>query len=263
MTNRLRSLAAAQTIAVRGDVEANLRQHLQLIAAAAALRPQVLVFPELSLTGYELDLAAQLAFSETDERLAPLRKAAAAHGMIAIVGVPIRTGAGLCIGAFILGADGSLDHYEKRYLGAFSANDGPDGVVPPPEASVFCTGSRDPVLCFEANIGAVSICKDSLHSEHAQQAAQRNARSYFSSQFAIAPHLEFKIARLRQHAQRHGMAVAMANYSGITGGLRAGGASGIWSEQGEAILQLGATDCGVVCATESAPGRWRGATVQL
>jgi predicted amidohydrolase len=263
MTNRLRSLAAAQTSAVAGDVAANLRQHLQLIAAAAALRPQVLVFPELSLTGYELDLAAQLAFSERDERLAPLREAAAKHGMIAIVGAPIRNEVGLCIGAFILGADGSLDHYEKRHLGAFSADDGPDGVVPPPEDSVFRAGSRDPLLSFDGNIGALSICKDGLYSAHAQQAAERNACSYFSSQFAIPAHLEFKISRLQKHAQRNGMVVVLSNYSGTTGGLPAAGQSGIWSERGAAILQLSATDCGVVCATESAAGQWHGATVLL
>jgi predicted amidohydrolase len=67
-----RSLAAAQTIPIRGDVDANVERHLRLVHIAAAEQAQVLVFPELSLTGYELDLAADLAFSQRDPRLTPL-----------------------------------------------------------------------------------------------------------------------------------------------------------------------------------------------
>lgn len=69
------SLAAAQTAPIRGDVEANLRQHAHLVRAAAEQGAEILVFPELSLTGYELNLAAELAFAEDDARLAPLAAA--------------------------------------------------------------------------------------------------------------------------------------------------------------------------------------------
>ena len=46
-----RSLAAAQTVPVRGDVAANLDEHIRLARAAAEREVRVLVFPELSLTG--------------------------------------------------------------------------------------------------------------------------------------------------------------------------------------------------------------------
>src|SRR3546814_2014196 len=45
-------LAVAQITARPGDVEANLTKHLTMIAAARAGGAQVLLFPELSLTGY-------------------------------------------------------------------------------------------------------------------------------------------------------------------------------------------------------------------
>jgi predicted amidohydrolase len=71
-----RSIAAAQTVPIRGDVDANLESHVRLVRVAAEERARVLVFPELSLTGYELDLAAGLAFAENDPRplLAELEK---------------------------------------------------------------------------------------------------------------------------------------------------------------------------------------------
>lgn len=49
-------IAAAQSISRPGDIEANVREHLRFITAAHAARVQMLVFPELSLTGYELPL---------------------------------------------------------------------------------------------------------------------------------------------------------------------------------------------------------------
>ena len=112
----VRSLAAAQTIPQRGDVEANLAGHIPLIHAAAEGQARVLVFPELSLTGYELDLAAALAFSESDPRLTPLIDLAAAHNMTLVVGAPVRIASSLHIGAFILSPDRSVDLYTKHYL---------------------------------------------------------------------------------------------------------------------------------------------------
>jgi hypothetical protein len=60
-----KSIAVAQTCPVRGDVETNLAQHLRLTALAASEGAQVVVFPELSLTGYEIGLAERLAFLNT------------------------------------------------------------------------------------------------------------------------------------------------------------------------------------------------------
>src|SRR5262249_17340748 len=94
----LRALAAAQTIPRRGDVEANLERHLALVRLAAEQGARLVVFPELSLTGYELDLANELAFSERDARLTPLVDAASAYQVILIVGAPVRIDAGLYIG---------------------------------------------------------------------------------------------------------------------------------------------------------------------
>ncbi len=47
-----RSISVAQTSPVSGDVNANLNEHLRLTALAASEGAQVVVFPELSLTGY-------------------------------------------------------------------------------------------------------------------------------------------------------------------------------------------------------------------
>ena len=53
-------IAAAQVASVRGDIEANVATHAAAIQAASERHVSVLVFPELSLTGYELDLGCPL-----------------------------------------------------------------------------------------------------------------------------------------------------------------------------------------------------------
>jgi NAD+ synthase (glutamine-hydrolysing) len=60
------SLALAQINTVLGDAEANLQKHLTLVHEARTLGADLLVFPELSLTGYVLqDLATAVALTPT------------------------------------------------------------------------------------------------------------------------------------------------------------------------------------------------------
>lgn len=257
-----RTIAAAQTIPVRGDVDRNVEQHIRLVAAVAAERVHVIVFPELSLTGYELELASALAFEENDPRLAPLVRAAAESSSILIVGAPVRIGSGLHIGAFIIQPSGVIDVHTKQRLGAFSRDVNPGGVVPPPEDTVFSAGSRNPLVHFDGNVAAVGICAESLEQSHAKQAAERGANTYLTSHFGIPLDGGFRAAVLRGHAVRHSMAVVFANYGGATGGLLAGGNSAVWSETGMLLAELGETGAGAAIARQSEMG-WEAKTITL
>lgn len=255
-----RSIAVAQTCPVRGDVGANIDEHLRLLGIAADEGAQVVVFPELSLTGYELDLARDLAFDEADGRLKPLIDASVSRSITAIVGAPVRIGAQLCIGAFILRPDGTNDVYTKHHLGAFSASAARDGVVPAAEATVFEPGDRNPIVTFGGYSGAVAVCADVGQPAHAQRAAERGATAYFASMFVIPSEFDGDAAKLRGYAAEYGFVVALANFGCATGGLAAAGRSSIWSETGERLTQLDTGGAGVAIARETAEG-WRTRTV--
>ena len=259
---RTRSIAAAQTIPIRGNVDANLEQHVRLVHVAAEDLVQVLVFPELSLTGYELDLANDLAFSKSDPRLAPLIEAASSHSMILIVGAPVRIESRLHIGAFIVSPDGTVGLYTKQHLGAFSTSASCDGIVPLAEATVFHPGSQNPLVRFDGNTAAVAVCADTGRPSHSREASDRGARTYLASMFIIPSELERETANLRASAVQHSMTVALANYGGPSGGLASGGGSAIWSKKGELLVQLEATGAGVAVAIESHAG-WRAKTIML
>jgi len=252
-----RAIAAAQTIPRRGNVPANVEQHLRLARAAASERARVVVFPELSLTGYELDLAAELAFSQNDPRLAPLVETASSHSMTLVVGAPVRIEERLHIGAFVISPDRTVEVYTKHHLGTFSAAASADGVVPPAEATVFRPGDRNPLVRFDGNTAAVAVCADVGHASHAREAAERGARTYLASMFVIPSDYEKEVANLETRASRHSMAVVLANYGGPSGGLVSAGGSGIWSEKGERLASLDGDGAGVVVAIEN-PAGWRG-----
>ena len=67
------------------DVAANARAHVAAIRAPEAVGARVVVFPELSLTGYELDAAP---VDPGDERLQPIVAACADTGTVALAGRP-------------------------------------------------------------------------------------------------------------------------------------------------------------------------------
>jgi predicted amidohydrolase len=253
-------MAAAQTVPVACDVAANARQHLQLVEAAALEGVTLLVFPELSLTGYELAAAPALAFEAEDVRLRPLLAAAKEHGMTLVVGAPVRSESGLHIAAFVIEPAGTVQLYTKHHLGAFRPDDNPGGSVPPAEATFFTPGVANPIVTWCDQRLALSICADSTHPAHPQRAAELGAVLYASCQFAIPLHMAFKMARLKEAARRHALTVIFANYGGVSGGLSSGGGSCIRAPDGTAVVRLPAQGSGLAIAWQDEAG-WSGKSV--
>jgi predicted amidohydrolase len=92
------SIAVAQPRCAAHDVAANAVAHAEAVRAAGA---RVVVFPEMSLTGYELDA---VPVSPDDERLAPIVAACAETGTLALVGAPVP---GPLIGVLAVDGDGA------------------------------------------------------------------------------------------------------------------------------------------------------------
>lgn len=246
---RATHIAAAQTLSTRGAVDANLDHHCRLAELAAAHGAHVVVFPELSLTGYELDIASTLAFSAADERLEPLIEVAHAREIMLVVGAPIRLDSGLHIGAFVVQPDRSLRVYTKRHL--FGG-----------ENDVFVPGSLDPILEIRDDRASLAICADTSHPEHAETAAKRGASLYLASVFFDPESYPDSTRRLAGYAAQHGMAVLMANAAGSATDFASAGGSSVWSESGDLVARLDGTAAGLVLARRSRSG-WSGEAMPL
>jgi predicted amidohydrolase len=251
------TVAAAQTIPVPADVEANLDQHVRLARLAAKEGAHVLVFPELSLTGYELSLADDLAFTEDDPRLAPLPEMARSTSMVLVVGAPVRLDSGLHIGAFVLSPDGTTQVYTKHHLGAFPDGAAVDGIVPSPETTYFQPGDRNPFVMIAGRPAAVAVCADVGRKSHSRVAAKRGARAYLASMFVIPSEIAEEEARLGAIAGRRRMAVVFANFGGPSGGLASAGNSAIWSPAGEVVARCPGAGAAIAIARDEA-GTWSG-----
>lgn len=157
------TLAAAQYPAAAANIACNLERHLEFVAQAAEQQVQLLVFPELSLSGYELADATELALTLGDPRLQPLAAAAQSHQMTIIVGAPLRSGQALHIAALIFSPNGAVAAYTKQHLhGA--------------EQQRFLPGNGGTLLEIHRQRIALAICADTSQPCHASAAALAGRR---------------------------------------------------------------------------------------
>ncbi|MCK3827612.1 MULTISPECIES: carbon-nitrogen hydrolase family protein [unclassified Pseudomonas] len=221
------TLAAAQTLSIAGDVEANIARHRVFMQAAAEQGVQLLVFPELSLTGYEPTLAADLAIAPDAPVLAPLREMARELQLTAVVGMPIRLApqADVLIGALVLGADGSLAVYTKQHLH-------------PGEDVAFAAGQGGEALQWGNDRIALAVCADFSHASHPRHAAQAGANVYAAGVLISEGGYAKDSALLQGYAAEHRLLVLMANHGGPSGGWTCAGRSAIWAADGRLLAAV-------------------------
>lgn len=219
-------IAAAQSPSAPGDVARNVQTHLAFVRAAVHERVLVLVFPELSLTGYEPGLLAGHVMSAEHPAIAALRQSAQQHGITLVVGAPaapVVAGDLPAIGAWVLAPDGSVALYRKRHLH-------------PGEEPFASAGADDAqVLLLASEPTALAVCADITHPEHALAARHAGAAVYAASVLISGKAYEAESALLQGYARDHDMAVLAANYSGPSGGYISAGRSAIWAPGGHCV----------------------------
>ncbi|PYC29717.1 MULTISPECIES: carbon-nitrogen hydrolase family protein [Pseudomonas] len=239
------TLAAAQSVSIAGDLPANLARHQHLMGLAAQQGVQLLVFPELSLTGYEPQLVAELALPPDSPRLQPLRNLARELKLTTVVGMPIRLSVDgpVLIGALVLGADGSLAVYSKQHLH-------------PGEERVFVPGSGGAPLQLGNEVLALAVCADFCHASHVQAAVDAGAGIYAAGVLISEGGYAVDSALLQGYARDHGILVLMANHGGPSGGWSCAGRSAIWGAQGQLLGAVEGVGEALLIARRDG-GQWR------
>ena len=244
------TIAAAQISSVGGDVSRNLAAHMDAVVAAASHNISALVFPELSLTGYEPDLAASLAFSVDDARVASLRRLAVEHRIALTVGAPVRTAADKpAIGAFILTPDGDARTYLKMHLGKS-------------EVASFSPGEQPFTLDVDGHRLGISICADSSRESHAQTCRDLGAQIYAAGVFLTSEWYREDAPRLQKYAAKFGLLSVMANQAASGGTYESVGKSAIWAPGGDLLVQADGVERALVTATLGKTG-WQGKLIHL
>jgi len=217
------TIAVAQPRIVPYDVAENALTHAAAVRSADA---RVLVFPELSLTGYELDAPS---ITPDDPRLAPIVEACADTGSIALVGAPLQGEAGEAyIAMLAVDGNGATAAYRKMWLGTI-------------EAERFTPGSSPSVVEVDGWRLGLAICKDTGIPQHSTDTAALGIDVYAAAVLEFAADAARQDERARRVATDHNAWVAVASFAGSTGGgyTDAAGGSAIWRPGGTLETRAG------------------------
>ncbi|MEA2610642.1 MAG: hypothetical protein QOG32_368 [Chloroflexota bacterium] len=148
-------IALAQIAPQLGSPEVNLATHQDLIGQARSQGADLVVFPELGLTGYQLqDLASEVAMRLDDRRLADL--AAATRGMSAVVSFVEESADHRLFIAAALIEDGQIAHvHRKLFLPTYGLFD---------ERRFFAAGDLLRAIPSRLGVGlGIGVCEDFWH----------------------------------------------------------------------------------------------------
>ncbi|MTD25660.1 carbon-nitrogen hydrolase family protein [Erwinia sorbitola] len=242
------TIAAAQSGSRPGDIDWNIQHHIEFIHQAAARDVDLLMFPELSLTGYELPLMAELALSLDDLRLQTFAIAAQQHQMGISVGLPLKAEDNVRLSALTFLPDGTRIAYSKRNLYG-------------PEKDIFTAGSTLPMFGYQHHQVALAICADISVEAYARDAAQRGADLYATSVLVSEQGYEADCSYLARWSRDYQMAVMMANHAWPTGGYLCAGKSAFWDPNGRQVIRGGEGEQLIIARRDG--NHWQGEMLSL
>lgn len=226
-------IGIAQTRLVKGNISANIRNHKTLIDLAVDNGADTIIFPELSLTGYEPELAKALAMDKDDVRLNDFQKISDSNQVTIGVGTPTKSNNGICITMIIFQPQQARQTYSKKYLHV-------------DEEIFFVSGeSSIGLLGQNANV-AIAICYELSVLEHAEHAAKSGAEIYIASVAKSASGVEKASKSLSDIASNYSMTVLMSNCIGPCDTFESAGKSSIWNSKGILLGQLNDTIEGIL-----------------
>ena len=224
-------ICVAQTRPITGDVSRNIDNHRRITDLAALQSVDIIIFPELSITGYEPALARTLATQMDDERFSVLQTLSDSKKIVIGAGMPIRTDDGIAIGMIFFRPCRAREIYFKQY-------------IHPDEEPYFINGIHRRVLS-ETNI-AIAVCYEISIPRHAEQAHGNGATIYIASVAKTPAGVRQAIETLSVTAKKFSMTVLMANCVGINDGSECGGRSSVWNNEGTLLGQLNERDEGFI-----------------
>jgi len=230
-------VAVAQLDAVPGSPERNLAR-IEAVLRDLEPRVDLVVFPELYLTGYNLGLRlGSLAEPLDGAMLGCLADMARRHETALIVGFPERAGRSLYNSAAVVDERGRLAGvYRKIHL--FDQ-----------ERETFTAGQDPLVVRLKSVPVGVCICYDLEFPEMARMLALEGAQLIAVSTANMRPWEEHQDVYCRSRAMENQVFVAVANRVGTEGSVEFFGRSVIVGPMGEKLAQAPDGQEAVVAAT--------------
>jgi predicted amidohydrolase len=222
-------IALVQTRPAACEIAGNISAHESWIERVASHGADLVLFPELSLLGYEPKHAARFAMRADDARLDVFAMLSQALRITIGVGAPTRGDAGVRISMLVFQPNAARLVYSKQHLHA-------------DELPYFVAGNGQITLRSGGQVVAPAICYESLLDCHSDAAAALGATVYAASVAKSAAGVAKADAHYPSIARRHSLRVLMVNCVGACDDFEAVGWSSVWSSGGELVARLSATD---------------------
>ncbi len=226
-------ICVAQIRPFKGDIDRNIVAHKRLLDHAVSSQADLVVFPELSLTGYEPKLANQLATYPADEKLDNFQVISDANQVTICVGLPTLSDSGVRISMIIFQPNQSRRTYSKRRLHE-------------DELPYFVPGHEQIILTVRNKKIAPAICYESLLPEHSADASTAGAQVYLASVAKSANGVAKGFKHYPEIAQKYSMMVVMSNCIGPCDDFEGVGKSAVWNSNGMLMGQLDETNEGIL-----------------
>ena len=226
-------ICVAQTRPVKGDIQSNIINHKKLIDTAIVHETDLIVFPELSITGYEPSLASELATDKDDNRFDVFQKISNSKNIIIGVGMPIKTGSGVQIGMIIFQPGKAREVYAKQHLHS-------------DELPYFVNGKEQFYLNNNSHKIALAICYELSVTGHSANAYNHSADVYLASVAKTAEGVGKAAKSLSDIAKKYSMTVLMSNCVGPCDNFQSAGKTAVWNKKGELVGQLNAESEGLL-----------------
>jgi predicted amidohydrolase len=227
------NIAVAQIRPFKGDIKKNIETHKKFIALAVSSGARIVVFPELSLTGYEPELSKKLATDQDDSRFDDFQKISDTNKITIGAGVPTKGNSGIYISMIIFQPHQPRQTYSKQYLHE-------------DEHPYFICREQQVFLSVNKLKIAPAICYESLLPQHSEYAFKNEANIYIASVAKSANGVQKALKHFPEIARKYSMTVLMANSVGPCDNFESAGNTSVWNNKGVRAGQLNDTDEGLL-----------------
>ncbi len=235
-------IALAQISSKREDKQANLQQYEGLTLKAKEQGADLIIFPEMSLTGYVVkDQIYELAEPIPGPSVEKVERLAKKTGMHIIFGMPEvseKTKATLYNSAVLVGPEGYIGKYHKMYLPTHSVFE---------EKRYFRPGYQPAV--FDTTIGKIglTICYDVFFPEVFRLARLGGAQLIVCISASPAVRRSYFEILTAARAIENTAYLAYVNLSGLQEGLQFWGGSRLVSPTGDVLAKAKYDEPDFVC----------------
>lgn len=226
-------IGVAQIKPVKGDLNKNIVLHEAIIQTAIDQQLKGIFFSELSISGYEPELADQLKMDIADPALS-IFQALSDQGNITIgVGVPLKHQEAVQIAMLLFQPHQKRQAYAKQILHE-------------DEYPYFTQGKQQILIAIDGLTIAPAICYESLQPRHLTSAIQMGADIYLASVAKPQAGIDKAFAYFPKAALHNNIPILMSNCTGFCDNFVSVGQSAVWNNKGERMNQLSREEQGIL-----------------